>query len=380
MKRTDSASGGLSAGARRPTTVLPGVLLAFLGACGIASGIAAAGGQVQAPAAILLPPRLAVGEPATLAVLDEAGKLLPGAEVEFPGSASSSWGSVRVTTDETGRARFTAPAQSGVLLAQVPGSSVRASAIVLESPDPPPAGPVMESVPFVLALGDRFTVIGAGFSADAERNTVTVGGQPALVLAASPLALVVLPNPRAERGESELTVEVGGRRASPVRVTLVALEIASGKTRLARRERGTLEIRARGSGQPLELEVRNLTPETIALTGGNLQRIRTRGGEDNVARIEMTGRSGGEFAVSVRLVPGPAGLPSAEELRQALLQAYRIAPRQWASRVSRLLALLRDDPQNTTRLRNELEQILAEQPPEEFARRIEAAWKILLGL
>jgi hypothetical protein len=336
--------------------------------------------QVRAAAAILLPPRLAVGEPATLAVLDEEGKLLPGAAVEFPSNASSPGGGVRVTTDDTGRARFTAPAQTGVLLAQVPGSSVRASAIVLEVPDLPPAGPVIERVPFVLALGDRFAVTGTGFSADTEANNVIVGGQPALVLAASPLALVVLPNPRADRGESELTVEVGGRRTVPVLVTLVALEIASGKTRLARRERGTLEIRARGSGQPLELEVRNLTPETIALAGGNLQRIRTRGGEDNVARIEMIGRNGGEFAVSVRLVPGPAGLPSTEQLRQALLQAYRSAPHRWAPRVSRLLALLRDDPQNTARLRNELEQILAEQPPEEFARRIEAVWKILLGL
>ncbi len=339
--------------------------------------------RAPAAAAILLPPRLAVGEPATLAVLDDEGKLLAGAEVEFPGGPSAGGvfgGGVRVSTDDTGRARFTAPAQTGVLLARVPGSSVRASAIVLDVPDSLAAGPEIHSVPSFVALHDRFTVVGTGFSADADTNALTLGGQPALVLAASPLALVALPNPRAERGESELTIEVGGRSSGPVRVTLVALEIASGKTRLAQRERGVLEIRVRGSAQPLELEARNLTPDTIGLVGGDIQRIRTRGGAANVAQIEMTGRSGGEFAVSVRLVPGPAGLPSAEALRQALLQAYRVAPREWAPRVSRLLALLRDDPQNVIRLRNELERILAEQPPEEFARRIEAAWKILLGL
>ncbi|MCL6566610.1 MAG: IPT/TIG domain-containing protein [Acidobacteriia bacterium] len=344
-----------------------------------AGAFAAARTPQSSAAAILLPPRLAVGQPATLAVLDGEGKLLAGAEVEFPVSGEPSGPPVRVTTDGTGRARFTAPAQSGVLIARLPGSGLRASALVLEAPPPSAPAPVVHAVAPLLALSDRFTVIGSGFSADADTNRVTLGGQPALVLAASPLALVVLPNPRADRGLVELTVEVGGRRSAPVSVTLVALEIASGKTQLARGERGVVEVRVRGTSQPVELEARNLTPETIGLAGGEVQRIRTSGGEDNRARIALSGRRGGEFALSVRLVPPAVGLPNLEALRQALLHAYRVAPPPWAVRTSRLLAQLREDPQNLSPLREEIERMLAERPPEEFARRLEVAWKILLG-
>ncbi|MCL6481426.1 MAG: IPT/TIG domain-containing protein [Firmicutes bacterium] len=335
--------------------------------------------QPSSAAAILLPPRLAVGQPATLAVLDGEGKLLAGAEVEFPTPGDESGRSVRVTTDATGRARFTAPAQTGVLIARLSGSGLRASGLVLEAPPPTSPDPVVQAVAPLLTLGDRFTVIGSGFSADADTNRVTLGGQPALVLAASPLALVVLPHPHTGLGPVELTVEVGGRRSAPVGVTLVALEIASGKTNLQRGERGVVEVRVHGTGQPVELEARNLTPDTIVLTGGDLQRLRTSGGENNRARIALSGRSGGEFALSVRLIPPAVGQPNPEALRQALLHAYRIAPPRWAVRTSRMLAWLREDPQNPARLREEIERILAEQPPEEFARRLEAAWKILLG-
>src|SRR2546422_323094 len=63
-------------------------------------------------ATILLATKLVAGQRATLAVLDAAGRLMTGAVVEFTGGE-------RVTTDQTGRAAFTAPVEPGVLLAQL---------------------------------------------------------------------------------------------------------------------------------------------------------------------------------------------------------------------------------------------------------------------
>ena len=78
--------------------------------------------------AIVLPQRVVVGQQATLAVLDAAGRLTAGAMVEFSGGE-------RVTTDATGRATFSAPAEPGVLLARLPARGVSASTTVV-APQP----------------------------------------------------------------------------------------------------------------------------------------------------------------------------------------------------------------------------------------------------
>jgi hypothetical protein len=114
---------------------LHSILLLAASLAGFAANLAA---QNTAPpaapraATIVLPPRLLPGEQSTLAVLDAAGRLLPGAIVEFSGSE-------RVTTDTTGRATFVAPLTPGVLTARISDRAVNASATIL-SPQPLPAG------------------------------------------------------------------------------------------------------------------------------------------------------------------------------------------------------------------------------------------------
>ena len=49
------------------------------------------------------------------------------------------------------------------------------------------------AAPRVASLADRFELAGRAFCADADANNVTIGGMPALVLASSPMSLVVLP-------------------------------------------------------------------------------------------------------------------------------------------------------------------------------------------
>jgi hypothetical protein len=333
---------------------------------------AAAQAQAEgAGATIVLPHRLIAGQPATLAVLGADGRLLPGAAIEFTGGE-------QVSTDETGRATFTAPEQPGVLFVRLAGTNVGASATVFAAREDAPGGLSLSRYPRILALSDRFTLAGTGFRGEADRNRIQLGGQPAVVLAASPESLVALPSPRAARGPTELVVEVDGERAAPVAVTLVVLELASGRNRIRPGERAAVVVRVRGSEQRLELEARNHSPEVISLLGGDTLRVTTRGGSVNTAVVNVEGRRDGEFELRVRLMPPPAGTPDVEAVRRTLLEALLAAPPEWAPRVEAVVRMLDDERRDVRRVQLEIERMLADHPEGELGRKLEAAWRILL--
>ena len=320
---------------------------------------------------IVLPPRLVAGESATLAVLAADGRLAPGSVVEFSGGE-------RVTTDATGRASFTAPAQPGFLLAGVPATGVSASATVISAAANAPPGVRLEQVPRVIARNDRFLVTGSGFSGLADANHVRVGGQPAVALAASAVSMVVLPGPQAGLGQTQVSVESRGGMAA-AGTTLVALELSAAKSALAPGERGQLTVRVRGTDQPLELEARNLTPWIVELGGGNPRRLTTRGGAENVSVLELKGVRAGAFSIGVRLVPAAAGVPDIETARKYLLAAAQLAPPGGQRRIEKLAEDLSRDPQDSGKVQIELERMLAEGPAGEFGRLLEAAWRTLLA-
>ncbi len=344
-----------------------GLVLATL----VAGPVSAQDSSNSPGASIILPPKLVAGERASLAVLDAAGRLTSGAVVEFTGGE-------RVTTDATGRASFTAPVAAGVLLARLPGPGVSASTTVIAPPLIQPDGVQVFDYPRVISLADRFAVDGSGFQGEADGNRALLGDQPALVLAASSVALVLLPGPRAVEGPAQLLIEVGGRSPGPVPVTLVSLELSATKKQLAPGEKGKLSVRVRGSAQRLAIEARNLTPEVIELPRGNVQRVTSGGGASNTAEIELLGLRVGDFSLSVRLVPGAVGLPDMEAVRRQLFAARELAKGEWHDRVGRLIRRIQRDPQDVPRVRDELEKMLAEQPEGEFGRLLEAAWRLLL--
>jgi hypothetical protein len=322
-------------------------------------------------ATIVLPRQIVAGRPAMLAVLDEAGALLPGAQVEFRGGE-------KVTTDATGRAIFTAPAEAGVLLAQ--SGSAKATVTVIPPQENPPDGVQVNEVPLLISLHEPFSVGGSGFRGEIDGTRAWLGEQPALVLAASPVSLVVQAGPRTPPGATQLVIEVGGRSPGPVPVTLVLLEVAAQKKQLAPKEKGKLVVTVRGSEQRLEVEVRNLTPDVVKLPeGAKVLRTATRGGIVNNVEVEIEGRRTGDFSVSVRLIPPAAGLPDTEMARQKLIAARRIAPEGWGGRLDGLIERLEKHPQDELRVRRELEKMLAEKPAGEFGLLLEAAWKILLN-
>jgi hypothetical protein len=353
-------------------------LRSILLAVAVLAGLAApAAPQNTAPpsapraATIVLPPRLLPGEQSTLAVLDTAGRLLPGAIVEFPGSE-------RVTTDSTGRATFVAPLTPGVLTARLVDRPVNASATIL-SPLPLPAGGLQISdYPRMVSSTDRFTLDGFGFSGRAEGNRVTLGDKPAPVLAASPVSMVLMPAVGIAAGPTQLILELGQRKLDPIAVTVISLRVIGPPYQLAEGQKGVLTVRVRGTAQRIAIEVRNSSPAVVDLPRGNLLRVTSSGGAENQAEIEMIGVAAGDFSVSARLVPGAVGLPDMEAVREQLLAARKIASPEWADRIVRLIRRIERDPQDVAHARDDLEKMLADKPEGNLARQIEAAWKILL--
>lgn len=272
------------------------VCLLLLGAAGAVPALSAPPQAPPAPSAarmLLLPRRAVAGERATLAVLDISGRLTPGVLVTFSGGTS-------VKTDATGRAAFAVPASPGVASAALAGRPDRAVLTVVPAP-PKSATAAVRSVPRFAALTDRFEITGNGFCGTADANRVSIGGQPALVLAASSLALTLLPPDGLAPGPALVAASCDGRALPPFSLTFLALELLAGSATLAPGERRELLVRIEGTRESVPIEARNLAPEIAALTGGNPVRQASSGGAENAARFELTGLARGGFLISIRL-------------------------------------------------------------------------------
>src|SRR5271168_626388 len=167
---------------------------------------------------LLLPRQIVSGERATLAVLDVNGRLTPGVDVTFSNGD-------RLKTDATGRALFVAPLTPGVIFGSIAGRAGRVTSVVLSPAEAAAADLGITSVPRVASISDRFDVYGHGFCGDADANQVSIGGQPALVLASSPMSLVVLPPPEAEPGATTVAISCGKRAGAPFAMTFVELAL-----------------------------------------------------------------------------------------------------------------------------------------------------------
>jgi hypothetical protein len=249
---------------------------------------------------LLLPRQIVSGERATLAVLDANGRLTPGVTVQFSNGD-------RFTTDVTGRALFVAPLNPGVIFASIAGRSGRMPTVVLSPSEATTTAMEISAAPSVASLTDRFELLGHGFCGDADANQVTIGDQPALVLAASPAALVILPPTELEVGTARIQVGCAKRHAPDFSLTLVELELQADSSPLKPDEHRALTVRVRGSAAKVPLEARNLAPGIAELAGGNPVRVSSTGGSENVARFHLTGRKNGSFAISIRLVPSLTG-------------------------------------------------------------------------
>ena len=244
---------------------------------------------------LLVPRRMISGERATLAVLDVNGRLTPDVTVQFSNGD-------KVKTDATGRALFVAPLNQGALFASIVGRPGRVATAIL------PAGTVesttqFESAQQIASLVDRFEITGNGFCGDADKNTVTVGGEPALVLASSPNALTVLPPLDTQPGEAEVMVSCGKQEPARFKLVLVSLRMQADTSPLQPGQERTLRVSVTGTQEKIQLEARNLAADIAELAGGNPARAFTAGGTKNSAEFKVTGKKRGNFLISIKLLP-----------------------------------------------------------------------------
>ena len=287
-------------------------IAAFAGAQGLPKT------RVPAARTIILPLKLTAGAPATLAVLDSAGHLLPNVVVELSNGQ-------KVTTDATGRAQFAAPGQAGKFIAKLSGREIFATSIVVAaanssdqssaqstvvtSSDASSAPVRVISYPRALAIHDRFTIEGAGFLGAADSNRVFLADQPCLVVASSPVSLVVLPGPRTPVGAITLRVSVAGHDAVQLPVSAVSLEFSGPKEAPDAGTEGEITLSVHGASDPLTVEVRNASPGIIQFPHGSVQRLTTSGGEQNTAAVEMKFLTSGNYTVTARLIPTDSASP-----------------------------------------------------------------------
>jgi hypothetical protein len=260
----------------------------------------AVGVAQQAPAPggariLLVPRRMVSGERATLAVLDVNGRLTPDVTIQFSNGD-------KVTTDATGRALFVAPLNPGALYASIVGRPGRVVTAILPAGDAQTVTRVALA-PHIASIVDRFELIGTGFCGDADKNEVTVGGQPALVLAASPDALTVLPPLDSPTGMTEVSVTCGKQEPARLKLILVALKLEADSSPLQPGQKRTLRVGVTGAQEKIQLEARNLAPDIAELAGGNPERAFSSGGTENNAEFQVTGKQRGNFLISIRLVP-----------------------------------------------------------------------------
>jgi hypothetical protein len=247
---------------------------------------------------LLLPRRIVAGDRATLAVLDVNGRLTPGATVTFSNGD-------RIKTDATGRALFVAPMKPGPLFGSIEGRPGRVATTIL-APEEAAASIEISSAPrvaSVASLTDRFEMLGKGFCGDADGNHVTLAGQKALVLASSPVSMLVLPPSELSPGLAAVTVSCQKRKAPDFFITFVALDLQADGSPLKPGEHRALTVRVHGTEEKVSLEARNLAPEVAELVGGNPVRRLSTGGPENITAFEVVGQKNGSFLISIRLVP-----------------------------------------------------------------------------
>jgi hypothetical protein len=311
---------------------------------------------------IVLPPRLMAAHPATLAVFGLDGKLAPGISVALSDGES-------VTTGRTGRAHFTAPASAAFLLARAQG----ATAAALIDPAAGASEPSSVSLPTVVSLHESFWLCGPGLQGDAGADRVAINAHPALVLAASPECLVTLAPPGSTPGPASISVNSPGVHWD-ASATFVSLEFEPPRPALLPGQKGRLAVRVRGTSAKLNLVAENTSLDVLRFLRGDVLQVRTRGGADNSASIEVQAFRSGDFSFHARLIPPPAPSIAARYLRAAA----PLAPSRDARRkLDKLASRVARRPRNISSERRGLARLIAQTIPGDFRTLLSAAYSAL---
>lgn len=342
---------------RRSGSGLPALILFCAGLFSFAAALGAQNTPSSAPAVtIVLPSKVMAGHAATLSVLGADGKLTPGVAVELSNGQT-------VTTDSTGRAVFNAPPSPAVLIAHSSG----VAAVALVDPATAASEPSSVSLPPVVSTDGFFRICAASLEGHADADRVTMNGQPALVLAASPECLQVLPPLHAAVGPAAISVEAPGVKWK-ASTTLVSLGFEPPQPTLRPGQKGTLIVRLRGSQEKLSLMIENRSPEVLHFFRGDAQQLRTSGGQQNSGEVKVQAIRSGDFSFHAFLVSAPNPAAASRYLEAAAALAPASSPDQLADSVNRQQQLLKlsteliAHPHDSAKVARALDEILAHAP------------------
>ncbi|HKW87412.1 MAG TPA: IPT/TIG domain-containing protein [Candidatus Acidoferrales bacterium] len=312
-----------------------------------------------------MPIQIAAGLPATL------GVIAPNGHVEADVKILLSDGET-VATDESGRAHFLAPASPGIFFARIQGTEICAAAEVRKMDD---AKLNVGGVTRPVALNGQIELRGSGFEGDADKNEVIIGAGRALVLAASPSSLIVLPPPDSQPGTTELDVNVGGEHAA-TQITLVRVDVAP--LAVPPDKKRKLSIRVAGTAEPVNFRIHNIQPDVVQILGKDDALLQTKGGSDNSVEIHVKGLRAGEFSFAVQLVHGidVAGIPAARDFLEA---AEKIAPAAEQRAFADILDILKKRNPDASAARVDLRRLAPEGLPGDYGALIRAANDSLFG-
>ena len=309
---------------------------------------------------VVMPQKLVAGRPATLAVLGSDGRLAPNVTVTIGNGQN-------LKTDATGRAFFTAPVSPGILFAEASGVSAVALVEALPSAAAGNGNQELAVAP-VISLKDRFSICGGEFRGDADANRVTMNGDRALVAAASPECLVVIPSPRAIPGAAKLTVDSGGEQQNAT-TTLVSLQFEAPQPAPVPGQKSTLTVHVEGSDAPLDITVQNETPGVLEFLKGERQELRTSGGSRNIAQMEIEAIRSGEYSFNAKMVPTPDVSMAESYLRAAVT----LAPKALQHRVDAAANRLATHPKDRQKIRQDLTKMISTTIAGHFRVLLEAA-------
>lgn len=343
---------------RRPIGILGGVIFVGLLVLFPAANVPAQSTSATTWAvSIVLPARLVSGQPATLAVLGVDGRLAPHITVQIGNDQ-------RVKTDKTGRASFTAPMGGSVLIAAAAGSSA-AALVDRDVSSAPSQAPVVAPV---VSQPDQFAICGRGFSGDADANDVTLNGERAFVLAASPECVSVLASPRALPGPAKIFIETPGGRWNAA-TTIVSLHFDPPLPPLVPDKRSKLVLHAQGSDQALRILVENKTPGVLRFLRGDRQVLVTSGGTQNSADIAIQAITTGDFLFHARILAAP----DVDAARRYLAEAVSLAPKDLQRTIGNLAERLWHHPGDPKKVARAVDEIMSTTMAGDFRTLLESA-------
>ncbi|HKF52499.1 MAG TPA: hypothetical protein VKB26_09320 [Candidatus Acidoferrales bacterium] len=352
-----------------------GMQLALCGACFVVSSVTAApmhgqNATEQSRLAIVLPLELIAGQPATFAILTADGHVAPGTKVVL------SNGQV-VTTDESGRAHFLVPSDTGVMFARISDTEVREAADVLPQASSD-SGLQATEIPKMVSIENHFAIGGNGFQGDADRNRIAIDGKAVFVLGSSPVQLIVMPAANQPPGPAKLTI-TEGLAETVTDLTLVNIVLMnSSNAEIHRGSKMEIVLLARGTEEPLNLKIQNLNPQTVQLAHGSEAYVRTTGGPGNSALLQLKGENAGSFSFAIGL-ESPSAEANVPVARDFLAAAQKAAAQDMTNRIEKILRRLRGKNIEVVKIRNDLQQMLAQHGSDDFRALIRASLRALHG-